>query len=322
VAEGLQLGRAFFNFALGTEEFAKGAAGLVSTAANTAGKISPQAGKIGDSFAKVDEKLGGVIRSTERFSRGLRSVSPDISHAQEMVYQYEDAQSRLGRTIERQKFLIQEKEAAEKRNLSSIARLAQEEGNHKQKVLELTAAMQNEQAILEKMQQATAQDAAAIEKQTNKYDKAVALHDRLITYKERLQHQVELLTAKQQNETAELGLATNALEKQQQKVATMEAQSGVLTGTITKLTTEYQLFATRLNDSQAAMDQEAAGLRQTKAAIVETQNAIKDLSAEKMRFSTLEKEAPVAIPNSQLPKKRRWQLRLNRTKMPIRHSSP
>lgn len=289
--EGLQLGSAAFNFVLGTEGFARGAAKLVSTAAGAAGAVSPQAGKIGDSFAKVDEKLGGVMRSTERFSRGLRGITPDIAHAKEMVYQYEDSQAKLARSIERQKMLIEEKQAAEQRNLDTIARLTEKEEKHRRSVLELNAAMENENAILKTMQSATAQDAAAIEKQQNKYDKTIALHERLATYKERLSRQIDVMTQKQQANTAQIELANIALAKEQQKVATMEAQHGVLSGTIARLTTEYQLFATRINDTEAEMNQEVAALRRTQAAIVDTQNAIKDLNTEKKRYDELETAA-------------------------------
>lgn len=313
MATGLDLGAAFFNFALNAEGMVKGMSQAGAAVAGGVGKIAPGVGKLGESFSAADNKISGVMRSTERFSRGLRGISPEVQRSTENLYAMQDASARLGRSIERQKLLIAEKEQAERRNLDTIQRITQEEEKRRLGVENLRGALDGEREILENMRNSQLRDAEAIEKTTAAYNKTGTEIDQVRARGERLRAELALQQAAvaQRAEVEErLGIRLKAVQADYETNITQQELSRQ---TINRLNVEYQGFETRLNETLAIYQREMAEADRKHAMMVREENDLKDLRMEKMRFGAQETEAQAAIDRS-IVKQNQYSLALHNAK--------
>ena len=296
--EGLALGKAFFEFAIKSEGIAQGMASIGSTVAGGVGKVVPQVGKMGDSLSNVSNKLDGVVRSTERFSRGLRGVSPDIARAKERVYELEDSQARLGRTIERQKMLIEEKQQRERANLDTIQRLAKAEQTHMTEVGNLNAALENERGILETMNQSTIQNAKAIEQAESAYRSTTAQIEQLAVRGEKWRAQMALLDDAVDQRAANEEKLQIKLRQNQTAYESTVSGAQKLRATIDELQIKYDEYHTRIEVVRATQEREAAQAARLAEQAQQEAFALKDLVAQKLRTKTIDAEMRHDISNA------------------------
>lgn len=121
--EGLNLGAAFFNFALNSTQAVKGLADFAGSVSGTTSKVVPQVKGISDGFGAASEKMAGTLRGMERFSRGMRGVAPEVAAARENIYRLEDSMKRLGREVEIGKLRLKERQEAERLSIQTGADL-------------------------------------------------------------------------------------------------------------------------------------------------------------------------------------------------------
>ena len=98
--QGLDLGRAGFGFALNSLDAVKGLSDFAGKVSSTTSKVVPQVGGIAKGFDGMSNSLGGTFRGLDRFSRGLRGVSPEMAAHRENIYRLQDSMGRLSREMD------------------------------------------------------------------------------------------------------------------------------------------------------------------------------------------------------------------------------
>lgn len=248
--EGLDLGGAFFRLALNAEGAALGLNSFASKVTGTVTKVAPQFKGIDDRINSAGASMGNFIRTTERFSRGLRGISPEMASARENVYRLEDGQKRLSDNMEVARMRLVERKAAEIANTEAVQRhrLAIEAENVS--LEKITQHLADAKIRLLELKNGTVEHTNALAGQERTYksaDIALEIH----------QQKMSMMRAKVEALIGDTKTYTLDLQEQAQRSALAKQRAEELTASL--VTQEHALDGLILAQKGAAHEEAALG---------------------------------------------------------------
>lgn len=180
MADSVNVGRAFFQFALDAGEAVQGLVDLNTQVTSTVGKVNANFAKMSESSGHVSDRMGEMLRSTERFTRGLRGVSAEMARNQEQVYRYEDQQERMGNAMELAKNALARATQNLQKNTQAQAHARAQLNLLAGDMLKYETGIKRQEQALDALRQSRTVDTEEVNKAQIKLDATTARHQKLI----------------------------------------------------------------------------------------------------------------------------------------------
>lgn len=268
----------------------------------TTAKVAPQVGGLANKFADWSDNLGGTIKSMERFSRGIRGVTPELAAHRERIYSLENSLKAVGREMDSATLRLEERRKAEQLAIQTGKDLELRLGSQTRSFALTSTALDQAKAKLNDLRTSTTLNAEAVAAQEIKYKEADAA---LETYQRKMvetKDKIAALIDREGNFSLELDKQAGNILKVQQRLETIRTEYQQHEDAINKLTaretvahTEVDKMAAsiaRLNESSKNFyDQAAVESTKLQQALERNINAeIQEEEAKYRKMSAMQKQ--------------------------------
>lgn len=206
MAESVNVGRAFFQFTLDAGEAIQGLVDLNTNVTKTVGKVNADFAKMSEASGNASDRLGDMLRSTERFTRGLRGVSAEMARNQEQVYRYEDQQDRMSNSMELAKNALARATQNLQKNTQAQTTARAQLNLLAGDMLKYETGIKRQEQALDALRQARVVDSDEVNRSQIRLDASTARHQKLIDVIAR----EEAVVAKMRHETNQYNLELQA----------------------------------------------------------------------------------------------------------------
>ncbi len=285
MADGMQIGSAFFELGLNASKLTQGMASAGSSVASATSKIDSRLGSLSNGFKQAERSIDSFTRPIERMTRGVRGMSSDMARAQEAIYRTKDAFKRLEMDTERANLRVRDIDQSIRRNAESMQLAGAKVDQHRQKIMALGAELAREQQQLARMQTDRGQDTEAIDRQQQKYAELAARHEKFLAIIPLEEQRLSQMRDAQIQFTQKMQIAVDAQARSITKHQELTDAVRVAENELSRLNHVYNGLPDQIRAATAALETQRASQAKNLETIKLEEAALTDLRARRLRFT-------------------------------------